>query len=98
MTQTFEAIYDGVVFRPEKQVKIKPNTRVQIIVEVEEESNKTVADVASHLFGVIDVESPIDVNMQDKGISEAEALTQRHAFATFAEDWESPEMDAYDKL
>ena len=38
------------------------------------------------------------VNLQEKGISEAEALTQRHAFAAFAEDWESPEMDVYDKL
>ena len=38
------------------------------------------------------------VNLREKGISEAEALTQRHAFATFAEDWENPEMDVYDKL
>ncbi len=66
MTQTFEAIYDGVVFRPEKPVKIKPNTRVQIIVKVKEESNKTVADVASHLFGVIDVEAPGDLSTNKK--------------------------------
>ena len=66
MTQTFEAIFDGVVFRPEKQVKIKPNTRVQIIVKVEEESNKTVADMASHLFGVIDVEAPTDLSTNKK--------------------------------
>lgn len=38
------------------------------------------------------------VNLAERGISEAEALAQRAAFATFAEDWESPEMDAYDKL
>ncbi len=38
------------------------------------------------------------INLQEKGISEAEALTQRHAFSTFAEDWENPEMDVYDKL
>lgn len=66
MTQTFEAIYDGIVFRPEKPVKIKPNTRVQIIVEIEEESNKTVADVASHLFGVIDIEAPSDLSTNKK--------------------------------
>ncbi len=66
MTQTYEAIFDGVVFRPEKQVKIKPNTRVQIIVKVEEESNKTVADVASHLFGVIDAEAPTDLSTNKK--------------------------------
>jgi len=38
------------------------------------------------------------VNLAERGIGEAEALTQRNAFAAFAEDWESPEMDAYDKL
>lgn len=38
------------------------------------------------------------VNLTEKGIKEAEALAQRHAFSTFAEDWESPEMDVYDKL
>ena len=38
------------------------------------------------------------VKLAERGISEAEALTQRAAFVTFAEDWESPEMDAYDKL
>lgn len=38
------------------------------------------------------------VNLAERGISEREAATQRKAFATFAEDWDSPEMDAYDKL
>ena len=38
------------------------------------------------------------VNLAERGISEAEAATQRNAFAAFSEDWESPEMDAYDKL
>lgn len=38
------------------------------------------------------------VNLQEKGVTEAEALAQRSAFATFAEDWESPDMDVYDKL
>jgi hypothetical protein len=47
-------------------VNLKPNTRVQIIVEVEVESNKTVADVASHLFGVIDVEAPSDLSTNKK--------------------------------
>jgi predicted DNA-binding antitoxin AbrB/MazE fold protein len=60
MTQTLDAIYDGIVFRPDKPVKLKPNTRVQIVVKTEETSNKTVADVASHLFGVIDVDAPSD--------------------------------------
>ena len=38
------------------------------------------------------------VNLKEKSINEAEALAQRHAFAAFAEDWENPEMDVYDKL
>ena len=66
MTQTVDAIYDGLVFRPDKPVKIKPNTRVQISVKVEDESNRTVSDVASHLFGVIDVEAPTDLSTNKK--------------------------------
>ncbi len=38
------------------------------------------------------------VKLAERGISQSEAVTQRAAFATFAEDWENPEMDAYDKL
>ncbi len=38
------------------------------------------------------------VKLAERDISEAEALKQRAAFVTFAEDWDSPEMDAYDKL
>ena len=38
------------------------------------------------------------VKLAERGISQSEAFTQRTAFVTFAEDWENPEMDAYDKL
>ena len=38
------------------------------------------------------------VKLAERDISEAEALKQRTSFVTFAEDWDSPEMDAYDKL
>ena len=38
------------------------------------------------------------VKLAERGISESESFTQRAAFATFAEDWENPAMDAYDKL
>lgn len=38
------------------------------------------------------------VNLAERGINETEALAQRSAFAAFADDWEAPEMDAYDKL
>jgi len=62
MTETFEAVYDGIVFRPDKPVKIKPNTRVQIVITTKDQSTGTVAEVASHLFGVIDVDAPADLS------------------------------------
>lgn len=36
------------------------------------------------------------VKLAERGISEEEASKQRAAFATFSEDWDSPEMDVYD--
>ncbi|MEO7659589.1 MAG: antitoxin AF2212-like protein [Pyrinomonadaceae bacterium] len=66
MTQSVEAIYDGLVFRPDKPLKIKPNTRVQIVITTKEKSSGTVAEVASHLFGVIDVDAPADVSINKK--------------------------------
>ena len=38
------------------------------------------------------------VKLAERGISEREAFAQRTAFTAFADDWENPEMDAYDKL
>ncbi len=38
------------------------------------------------------------VNLAELGISREEAAKQRAALATFAEDWDRPEMDAYDQL
>jgi hypothetical protein len=38
------------------------------------------------------------VKLAGRNISETEALTQRAAFATFSEDWDSTEIDANDKL
>jgi predicted DNA-binding antitoxin AbrB/MazE fold protein len=66
MTQTLGATFDGVVFRPDKPVKIKPNTHVQIVVKTDETANKTVADLAGHLFGIIDVEAPSDISTNKK--------------------------------
>jgi hypothetical protein len=39
-----------------------------------------------------------NVNLAERGIGEADAFMQRAAFARFAEDWDSPEMDVYDNL
>jgi predicted DNA-binding antitoxin AbrB/MazE fold protein len=66
MTQTLGATFDGVVFRPDKPVKIKPNTHVQIVVKTDDTANKTVADLAGHLFGIIDVEAPSDISTNKK--------------------------------
>jgi hypothetical protein len=38
------------------------------------------------------------VNLQERGISPEEAAAQRAALSSFAEDWEHPGMDVYDKL
>jgi hypothetical protein len=34
MTKTLKAVFDGKVFRPEEEVKLEPNTRVEIIVKI----------------------------------------------------------------
>jgi predicted DNA-binding antitoxin AbrB/MazE fold protein len=34
MTQIVEAVYDGIVLRPETSLSLEPNTRVRITVEV----------------------------------------------------------------
>jgi hypothetical protein len=39
---------------------------------------------------------PGSVDLQSRGISEDEAAQLRKQLASFAEDWESPEMSEYD--
>jgi len=36
------------------------------------------------------------IDLRDRGIDEAQAAEMRARLASFAEDWESPDMDAYD--
>ncbi len=36
------------------------------------------------------------IDLRERGIDEAQAAEMRARLASFAEDWESPEMDAYD--
>ncbi len=38
------------------------------------------------------------VNLRELDVSEEETASQRHVLASFAEDWERPEMEVYDKL
>ncbi len=52
MTKTIEAVFDGTVFRPDEQVKLEPNTRVQIIVKIKpasEDKQKSFLRVARSL-------------------------------------------------
>jgi hypothetical protein len=38
------------------------------------------------------------VDLREKGIDESQAASLRHRLKPFAEDWDRPEMDAYDDL
>ena len=38
------------------------------------------------------------INLLERGIDEAQVLSLRSRLSTFAEDWELPEMEAYDAL
>lgn len=39
---------------------------------------------------------PVEVNLAERGIDQAQAADLRARLSTFAEDWERPEMDIYD--
>jgi hypothetical protein len=41
---------------------------------------------------------PAEVELSERGIDRRQAADLRHRLATFVEDWERPEMDAYDEL
>ena len=65
MSQTFEATFDGEVFRPTEAVDLKPDTRVQLIVTVKppaEEKSKSFLRVARslRLSGPADWSSRVD--------------------------------------
>jgi hypothetical protein len=38
------------------------------------------------------------INMSERGIDEGQAANLRARLSAFVEDWESPEMEAYDAL
>lgn len=38
------------------------------------------------------------VNLSERGIDEAQAISLRSRLSAFTEDWELPEMEAYDAL
>lgn len=68
------------------------------INEVEDFVDFLVGKQSKRNGGSIDNDKTEGVNLRDLGISATEAAEQRAAFSTFAEDWERPEMEVYDKL
>jgi hypothetical protein len=44
------------------------------------------------------VHSTEPVDLAERGIDESQAADLRHRLAAFAEDWDRPEMAAYDEL
>ena len=44
------------------------------------------------------VQAPEGVNLRERGIDETQAADLRRRIASFAEDWDRPEMAAYDDL
>jgi len=38
------------------------------------------------------------IDLRERGIDEPQAADLRHRLTAFAEDWDSPEMSAYDEL
>ena len=45
------------------------------------------------------VSSPVaTVDLAERGVTPEQAADLRHRLTTFAEDWQRPEMDAYDAL
>ena len=45
---------------------------------------------------VVTVLSPDSIDLREHGIDKTQAADMRTRLASFAEDWESPEMDIYD--
>jgi hypothetical protein len=45
------------------------------------------------------VSSPVEaIDLAGRGVTPEQAADLRHRLTTFAEDWQRPEMDAYDAL
>ena len=57
---------------------------------------ETPSDMCEGTRVVVTFLPPGSIDLRERGIDEAQAANLRARFATFAEDWESPEMDIYD--
>lgn len=54
------------------------------------------ANVNEEMRVIVTFLDPRYVDLRARGIGEAQAADLRARLATFAQDWESPEMDIYD--
>jgi hypothetical protein len=53
-------------------------------------------DVSDETRVIVTFLKPKYIDLRGRGIDEEHAMDLRARLATFAEDWESPEMDIYD--
>ena len=60
------------------------------------ELSETPSDVSEGTRVVVTFLPPGSINLRARGIDETQAAEMRARLASFAEDWESPEMDVYD--
>lgn len=60
------------------------------------ELSETPNDVCEGTRVVVTFLSPGSIDLRERGINEVEAAEMRARLATFAEDWDSPEMSVYD--
>ena len=60
------------------------------------EFSKTPRDVCDGTPVIVTLLPSHSVDLQERGIDQAQAAALRAQLAAFAEDWESPEMNVYD--
>ena len=67
MIENIQAIYKNGVLRPLQPLDLPEDKIVEIDVrDVKENPHQTVAEIAGHLFGTIDVAAPKDVSTNKK--------------------------------
>ena len=60
------------------------------------ELSTTPGDVSNDTPVIVTFPEANSKNLRERGIDEVQAAVLRASLTTFAEDWESPEMNAYD--
>lgn len=66
------------------------NGKVELLEPLEEAEGSRVIVTWVHSAGPVD--------LRERGINESQAADLRHRLVSFADDWDRPEMDAYDEL